>query len=129
MLEGGVDATSLYPPKQFFGAARNIEDGGSLTILATAQVESGSRTDEVILEEFAGAGNWELRLRSELADKRIFPAIDVVASGTRREEELMAAAELAAVAKLRREPALGTESVLDRLSKTSTNAEFLKSIG
>ncbi|MGA9716448.1 MAG: transcription termination factor Rho, partial [Aeromicrobium sp.] len=97
VMSGGVDSSALYPPKKFFGAARNIEDGGSLTILATALVETGSRMDEVIFEEFKDAGNWELRLSRELAEKRIFPAIDVAASSTRREETLMGAAELAAV--------------------------------
>ncbi|MGB9011741.1 MAG: transcription termination factor Rho [Aeromicrobium sp.] len=131
VMSGGVDSSALYPPKKFFGAARNIEDGGSLTILATALVETGSRMDEVIFEEFKDAGNWELRLSRELAEKRIFPAIDVAASSTRREETLMGAAELAAVWKLRRElnesaGPKGLESVLDRLKGFSTNAEFLQ---
>ncbi len=131
VMSGGVDSSALYPPKKFFGAARNIEDGGSLTILATALVETGSRMDEVIFEEFKDAGNWELRLSRELAEKRIFPAIDVAASSTRREETLMGAAELAAVWKLRRElndgaGTKGLESVLDRLKGFSTNAEFLQ---
>ena len=90
ILSGGVDSTALYPPKRFFGAARNIEDGGSLTILATALIETGSQMDEVIFEEFKGTGNMELQLDRKLADKRIFPAIDVDASGTRKEELLMA---------------------------------------
>ncbi|WP_456696479.1 transcription termination factor Rho [Aeromicrobium sp. P5_D10] len=129
----GVDPSSLYPTKKFFGAARNIEDGGSLTILATALVETGSRTDEVIFEEFAGTGNWELRLRRDLADKRIFPAIDVNASSTGREELLMGSDELAAAWKLRRklsgvEGKQGLELVLDTLKKTSTNAEFAAQI-
>ena len=102
ILSGGVDSTALYPPKRFFGAARNIEHGGSLTILATALIETGSRVDEVIFEEFKGTGNMELRLRRELADKRIFPAVDVDASGTRKEELLMSPEELRIVWKLRR---------------------------
>ena len=102
ILSGGVDSAALYPPKKFFGAARNIEDGGSLTILATALIETGSKMDEVIFEEFKGTGNMELRLRRDLADKRIFPAIDPVASGTRREELLLGRDELAIIWKLRR---------------------------
>src|SRR5690606_15089253 len=102
ILSGGVDSTALYPPKRFFGAARNIEDGGSLTILATALVDTGSRMDEVTFEEFKGTGNGELKLDRKLADKRIFPAVDVDASGTRNEEILLAPDELAIVWKLRR---------------------------
>ena len=102
ILSGGVDSAALYPPKKFFGAARNIEDGGSLTILATALIETGSKMDEVIFEEFKGTGNMELRLRREFADKRIFPAIDVDASSTRREELLMSREELNIIWKLRR---------------------------
>jgi transcription termination factor Rho len=133
IMSGGVDSSALYPPKKFFGAARNIEDGGSLTILATALVETGSRMDEVIFEEFKGTGNWELRLRRELADKRIFPAVDVSASSTRREELLMGQDELAVVWKLRRvlaglESQQGLELILDKLKKTSSNGEFLMSI-
>ena len=133
ILSGGVDSTALYPPKRFFGAARNIEDGGSLTILATALVETGSRMDEVIFEEFKGTGNWELRLRRDFADKRIYPAIDVDATSTRREELLMAKDELAVVWKLRRllsglEGQQGLELMLDRLKKSTTNLEFLMSI-
>ena len=94
ILSGGVDSSALYPPKRFFGAARNIEHGGSLTILATALVETGSKMDEVIFEEFKGTGNMELKLSRQLADKRIFPAVDVNASGTRREEILMSKEEL-----------------------------------
>jgi transcription termination factor Rho len=131
VMSGGVDSSALYPPKKFFGAARSIEDGGSLTILATALVETGSRMDEVLFEEFKDAGNWELRLSRELAEKRIFPAVDVVASSTRREETLLGAEELVAVSKLRRELAdgagqKGLESVLERLKKSSTNAEFIQ---
>jgi len=133
IMSGGVDSSALYPPKKFFGAARNIEDGGSLTILATALVETGSRMDEVIFEEFKGTGNWELRLRRDLADKRIFPAVDVNASSTRREELLMGKDELAVVWKLRRvlsnlEGQQGLELVLDKLKKSPTNAEFLMQI-
>ena len=133
ILSGGVDSSALYPPKKFFGAARNIEDGGSLTILATALVETGSRMDEVIFEEFKGTGNWELRLRRDFADKRIFPAIDVDATSTRREELLMAKDELAVVWKLRRvlsglEGQQGLELMLDRLKKSATNIEFLMQI-
>ncbi|RLV56814.1 transcription termination factor Rho [Aeromicrobium phragmitis] len=133
IMSGGVDSSALYPPKKIFGAARNIEDGGSLTILATALVETGSRMDEVIFEEFKGTGNWELRLRRDFAEKRIFPAIDVAASSTRREELLMAKDELAIVWKLRRvlsglEGQQGLELVLDKLKKTSSNVEFLMQI-
>jgi transcription termination factor Rho len=133
IMSGGVDSSALYPPKKFFGAARNIEDGGSLTILATALVETGSRMDEVIFEEFKGTGNWELRLRRDFADKRIFPAIDVDASSTRREELLMGKEELAVVWKLRRvlsglEGQQGLELILDKLKKTTSNAEFLMQI-
>lgn len=133
IMSGGVDSSALYPPKKFFGAARNIEDGGSLTILATALVETGSRMDEVIFEEFKGTGNMELRLRRELADKRIFPAIDLDASSTRREELLMGKDELAVVWKLRRvlsglDSQQGIELVLDKLKKTTSNVEFLKQI-
>ncbi|HSI26329.1 MAG TPA: transcription termination factor Rho [Aeromicrobium sp.] len=130
IMSGGVDSSALYPPKKFFGAARNIEDGGSLTIIATALVETGSRMDEVIFEEFKGTGNMELRLRREFADKRIFPAIDVSASSTRREEMLMDKEELAIVWKLRRllaglEGQQGLELVLEKLKKSSSNTEFL----
>ena len=133
IMSGGVDSSALYPPKKFFGAARNIEDGGSLTIIATALVETGSRMDEVIFEEFKGTGNMELRLRREYADKRIFPAIDVSASSTRREELLMDKEELAIVWKLRRllaglEGLQGLELVLERLKKSTSNAEFLLQI-
>ncbi len=133
IMSGGVDSSALYPPKKFFGAARNIENGGSLTILATALIETGSRMDEVIFEEFKGTGNWELRLRREFADKRIFPAIDVDASSTRREELLLAKDELAVVWKLRRvlsglEGQQGLELVLEKLKKTSSNIEFLMQI-
>nr|WP_306825468.1 transcription termination factor Rho [Nocardioides massiliensis] len=133
ILSGGVDSSALYPPKKFFGAARNIEDGGSLTILATALVETGSKMDEVIFEEFKGTGNMELRLRREFADKRIFPAIDAVASGTRREELLMGEEELAIVWKLRRvlsalEGQQALELLLERLRKSHSNIEFLTQV-
>jgi len=130
ILSGGVDSAALYPPKKFFGAARNIEDGGSLTILATALIESGSKMDEVIFEEFKGTGNMELRLRRDLADKRIFPAIDVDASGTRREELLLGREELGIMWKLRRvlsgmDDQAALEMLLNRLRRTQTNNEFL----
>ncbi len=133
ILSGGVDSTALYPPKRFFGAARNIEDGGSLTILATALVETGSRMDEVIFEEFKGTGNMELRLDRKLADKRIFPAVDVDASGTRKEEILMPAEELQVTWKLRRvlhalESQQALELLLDKMKQTRSNAEFLMQI-
>ena len=130
ILSGGVDSAALYPPKKFFGAARNIENGGSLTILATALVETGSKMDDVIFEEFKGTGNMELRLRRELADKRIFPAIDAVASGTRREEMLLPREELQIIWKLRRvlsgqDDQQALEMLINRLRKTQTNLEFL----
>jgi transcription termination factor Rho len=133
ILTGGVDSTALYPPKKFFGAARNIEHGGSLTILATALVETGSRADEVIFEEFKGTGNLELKLDRKLADKRIFPAVDVDASSTRKEEILMAPEELNIVWKLRRvlhslDQQQAIELLLDRMKKTKSNAEFLMQI-
>jgi transcription termination factor Rho len=130
ILSGGVDSTALYPPKRFFGAARNIENGGSLTILATALIETGSRMDEVIFEEFKGTGNMELRLRRELADKRLFPAVDVDASSTRKEEILLAPEELKITWQLRRvlhalEPQQALELLMEQLRKTRSNAEFL----
>ena len=133
ILSGGVDSAALYPPKKFFGAARNIEDGGSLTILATALIESGSKMDEVIFEEFKGTGNMEIRLRRDFADKRIFPAIDAVQSGTRREELLMSKEELAIVWKLRRvlsalDGQQALELLLERLKKSQTNLEFLMQV-
>ena len=133
IMSGGVDSTALYPPKRFFGAARNIEGGGSLTILATALVETGSRADEVIFEEFKGTGNMELKLNRSLADKRIFPAVDVDASSTRKEEILMSAEELSVVWKLRRVlHALDTqqaiELLLDKMKESKSNAEFLMQI-
>ncbi|MFE4538611.1 transcription termination factor Rho [Streptomyces scopuliridis] len=133
ILSGGVDSTALYPPKRFFGAARNIEDGGSLTILATALVETGSRMDEVIFEEFKGTGNMELKLDRKLSDKRIFPAVDVDASSTRKEEILLGSDELAVVWKLRRvlhalDQQQAIELLLDKMKQTKSNAEFLLQI-
>jgi transcription termination factor Rho len=130
IMSGGVDSTALYPPKRFFGAARNIEHGGSITILATAFIETGSRADEVIFEEFKGTGNMELRLRRELAEKRIFPAVDVDASSTRKEDLLMTPEELKIVWQLRRvlhalEPQQALEVLIDRMKGTKSNAEFL----
>ncbi|MGA1089960.1 MAG: transcription termination factor Rho [Candidatus Nanopelagicales bacterium] len=130
ILSGGVDSTALYPPKKFFGAARNIENGGSLTILATALVETGSRMDEVIFEEFKGTGNMELKLDRKLADKRVFPSVDVDASGTRKEELLMAPDELKIVWKLRRvlhalDQQQAIELLLTKLRDTKSNLEFL----
>ncbi len=130
ILSGGVDANALYPPKKFFGAARNIEGGGSLTILATALVETGSKMDEVIFEEFKGTGNMELRLSRQLADKRIFPAIDVNGSGTRREENLMTPTETKVMWQLRRllsglEQQQAIELLISKLKETGSNAEFL----
>lgn len=130
VLTGGVDASALYPPKRFFGAARNIENGGSLTILATALVETGSKMDDVIFEEFKGTGNSELRLSRQLADKRIFPAVDINASSTRREEMLLSADEVKITWKLRRalaglDPQQALEVVLGKLKETSSNVEFL----
>jgi transcription termination factor Rho len=133
ILSGGVDSTALYPPKRFLGAARNIENGGSLTIIATALVETGSAGDTVIYEEFKGTGNAELRLKREIADKRVFPAIDVDPSGTRKEELLLSPDELAVTVKLRRvlhalESQQALDLLLDRLRKTRTNIEFLMQI-
>jgi transcription termination factor Rho len=133
ILSGGVDSTALYPPKRFFGAARNIEEGGSLTIIASALVETGSRMDEVIFEEFKGTGNMELRLDRSLAEKRLFPAINVDASGTRKEELLMPVEELALVVKLRRvlhalEPGAALELLTDKIRATKSNEQFLKEI-
>ena len=131
ILSGGVDSTALYPPKKFFGAARNIEEGGSLTILATALVETGSRMDEVIFEEFKGTGNWEVHLSRQLANKRIFPAMDIEKSGTRKEELLMEEKEASMVWKLRSvlhalETNAGIELLIDKLKETKSNTEFLE---
>ena len=133
ILSGGVDSTALYPPKRFFGAARNIEHGGSLTILATALVETGSRMDEVIFEEFKGTGNWELKLDRKMSEKRIFPAIDIQASGTRKEELLLRPEELQLVWRLRRvlhalEVSGGLELLIDKMKATRGNIEFLREI-
>lgn len=130
ILSGGVDSTALYPPKKFFGAARNIENGGSLTILATALVETGSRMDEVIFEEFKGTGNMELKLDRRLADKRIFPAVDVDASGTRKEELLLGSDELKVVWNLRRvlhalDQQQSIELLMSKLRETKSNYDFL----
>ena len=130
ILSGGVDSAALYPPKKFFGAARNIENGGSLTILATALVETGSKMDEVIFEEFKGTGNMELKLDRRFADKRIFPAVDVDASGTRKEEILMGKEELNIVWRLRRvlhalESQQALELLLEKMKGTKSNVEFL----
>jgi transcription termination factor Rho len=130
ILSGGVDATALQKPKRFFGAARNIEEGGSLTILATALIETGSRMDEVIFEEFKGTGNMELKLDRKLADRRIYPAIDISLSGTRREELLLHPDELKRIWVLRKvlnemNPVEAMELLVEKLSKTKTNAEFL----
>jgi transcription termination factor Rho len=137
-LSGGIDSVALYPPKRFFGAARNIEEGGSLTILATCLVDTGSRMDDLIYEEFKGTGNMELHLDRRMAEKRIFPAIDIVRSGTRREELLLGDATVAKVWLLRRmvsmiaedsnSPTDASERVIDRLAKTQTNAEFLATL-
>jgi transcription termination factor Rho len=133
VLSGGVDSTALFPPKRFFGAARNIEGGGSLTILATALIDTGSRMDEVIFEEFKGTGNMEINLDRKLADKRIFPAIDITRSGTRKEELLMSEEEASIVWRLRRiihekEPEVAIEQLIDYIRKTKTNADFLNAI-
>jgi transcription termination factor Rho len=133
-LSGGIDPAALYPPKRFFGAARNLEEGGSLTIIATCLVDTGSRMDDVIYEEFKGTGNMELHLSRKLEQRRIFPAFDVEASGTRREELLIEPNALNRIWTLRRMiNAVGggteaTELVLGRLSKTTTNQEFLTSL-
>ncbi|WP_314213602.1 transcription termination factor Rho [Pseudarthrobacter equi] len=133
ILSGGVDSAALYPPKRFFGAARNIENGGSLTILATALVETGSKMDEVIFEEFKGTGNMELRLSRQLADKRIFPAVDVNASGTRREENLLSPEEVKIMWKLRRvlsglETQQSLELLTNKIRETGSNVEFLMQV-
>ena len=132
-LAGGVAASALLPPRQFLGAARNIEGGGSLTIVSTALVDTGSRMDDVLFEEFKGTGNMELRLRRELAEKRIYPAIDPMPSGTRRDELLMTSDEYRAAAQLRRalgalEPQQALQLLLDKTHQTASNAEFLSQI-
>jgi len=133
VLSGGVDSSALFPPKRFFGAARNIEDGGSLTILATALIDTGSRMDDVIFEEFKGTGNMEINLDRQLADKRIFPAIDITRSGTRKEELLMEKDEASVVWKLRRlihekEPEVALEQLIDYIKNTKSNDDFLNAI-
>jgi transcription termination factor Rho len=133
IMSGGVDSSALYPPKKFFGAARNVEEGGSLTILATALIETGSKMDEVIFEEFKGTGNMELRLDRRVADRRIYPAIDVEQSSTRHEELLFDRHDLQQVWKLRRvlnalEGGAGLELLIDKLRSTSNNTEFLREI-
>jgi transcription termination factor Rho len=133
ILSGGIDSAALYPPKRFFGAARNIEEGGSLTIIATALIETGSKMDEVIFEEFKGTGNMELRLDRRMEQKRIFPAIDIQASGTRREELLLGPDELATIWKLRRllatmDPEAALQLLMDKLKSTRSNAQFLQMI-
>ncbi|MBI4328965.1 MAG: transcription termination factor Rho [Chloroflexi bacterium] len=137
-LSGGIDPVALYPAKHFFGGARNVEDGGSLTIIATCLVDTGSRMDDVIYEEFKGTGNWEVHLDRKLSEKRVFPAIDIVRSGTRREELLLDEQTLKQVWLMRRmlslitagsmDTAEATEIILDRLGKTKTNAEFLATL-
>jgi transcription termination factor Rho len=133
ILSGGVEATALHRPKRFFGAARNIEEGGSLTIIATALVETGSRMDEVIFEEFKGTGNMELMLDRKMADRRIFPAIDMNKSGTRKEDLLLEAEELNRIWILRKllsslNPGDAMEFLLDKMKVTKTNAEFFQSM-
>jgi len=137
-LSGGIDSVSLYPPKRFFGAARNIEQGGSLTIIATCLVDTGSRMDDVIYEEFKGTGNMELHLDRKLAERRIFPSMDIQRSGTRREELLIEEGMLQKIWLMRRvanlvsansqSPTEATERILDRLSKTPNNVEFLATL-
>ena len=133
ILSGGVDSAALYPPKKFLGAARNIENGGSLTILASALVDTGSKMDEVIFEEFKGTGNMELHLDRRLVDKRVYPAINIEASGTRKEELLLHRDELPRVWTLRKAmtgvpPVEAMEVLISKLKKVSTNAEFLMSM-
>ena len=133
ILSGGVDASALYPPKRFFGAARNIEDGGSLTIIATALIDTGSRMDEVIFEEFKGTGNAEIVLDRKIADKRVFPAIDIQKSGTRKEDLIVPRQDLQKVFVLRRILApMGTtdaiEFLIDKLKQTKNNADFFDSM-
>jgi transcription termination factor Rho len=133
ILTGGIDAAALYPPKRFLGAARNIEDGGSLTIIATALVETGSAGDAVIFEEYKGTGNAELKLDRRIAERRVFPAIDVLQSGTRREQAMIGAAELAAMTRLRRvltgmDPQHALDLLIEQLKKTTSNAELLMQI-
>jgi transcription termination factor Rho len=133
LLSGGVDANAMQRPKRFFGAARNVEEGGSLTIIATALVETNSRMDEVIFEEFKGTGNMELVLERKIAERRIFPAIDVNRSGTRREELLLSPEALAKIWVLRKvlgddPPIEAMETMLERMRATRSNEEFLKTL-
>lgn len=127
-LSGGLDPAAMYGPKRFFGAARNIEDGGSLTILSTALVDTGSRMDDVIYEEFKGTGNMEIHLSRELSERRVFPAIDLYKSGTRKEELLLTEKELSSVYKLRKilsERNDATDSLIEMMKRTATNEEFV----
>jgi len=133
ILSGGVDANALHKPKRFFGAARNIEEGGSLTIMATALIDTGSRMDEVIFEEFKGTGNMEIILDRRLADRRIFPAFDIIRSGTRKEELLTEASDLNRIWILRKvisdmTPLEAMEFLLDRMQGTKVNRDFLKAM-
>jgi len=132
-MSGGIDSNALHKPKRFFGAARNIEEGGSFTIIATALIDTGSRMDEVIFEEFKGTGNMELNLDRRLVDKRVYPSIDIEKSGTRREELLYDPGELERIWLLRKalngmNPVECMELIVERLKKTKTNAEFLMSL-
>ena len=137
-LSGGIDPVALYPPKRFFGSARKAEEGGSLTIIATCLVDTGSRLDDVVFEEFKGTGNWEVRLDRRLADRRIYPSIDIAASSTRREELLLSGPELQKVWLLRRMMSVlagsngasteSTERLLDQMARTKSNTEFLESL-
>jgi transcription termination factor Rho len=133
VLSGGLDSNALQKPKRFFGAARNIEEGGSLTIVATALIDTGSRMDDVIFEEFKGTGNMEIHLDRKLSDKRTFPAIDILKSGTRKEELLISKEDLQRVYVLRRvlnplSPVEAMELLLDKMGKTKSNAEFLNAM-
>jgi transcription termination factor Rho len=133
-MSGGIDSRAFLMPRAFFGAARKLEEGGSLTIIGTVLVDTGSRMDDIIFEEFKGTGNMELHLSRELSDRRIFPSIDILRSGTRREELLFNEAELKKIHLLRRalsgtKPVQAMEAILERLRLTKTNAEFLKSLG
>jgi len=133
VLSGGVDSNALQRPKRFFGAARNIEEGGSLTIMATALVDTGSRMDDIIFEEFKGTGNMEIHLDRKLTDKRVFPSIDVQKSGTRKEELLIPKEDLNRIWVLRKvlnplSPVEAMELLIDKMSKTRTNADFLSSM-
>ena len=136
-LSGGIDPVALYPSKKLFGAARNTEEGGSLTLIATCLIDTGSRMDEVIFEEFKGTGNWELWLDRRLSEKRVFPAVDIARSGTRREELMLDDETYQRVLLLRRmtslvrnssNPGEATEAVLERLRRTKTNREFLATL-